>query len=876
MAAAAWGGARRNKGGARGGIVRRQRGSPCSVVDLIDCWSRHRQGVNLEMARGKAMKSCWDRRCRDLIVVAIIIGPLCGALILPAAASEAQQSNPQPSAAATGPVEGAGLEEVVVTARKRNESLQTVPVSVTEFSAQDIQQRGMSSLESIAGNIPSLYIGRTSNGSGAQITLRGVGSQSSSIGIAPSTAVVVDDVYYGSGFFLNEGLFDMQNMQVLEGPQALFFGKNATAGVIAMTTMDPTDKFEAQVREGYEVTSQDLQGDVILSGPITDNLVGRIAARVSNMYGGYFTNDATGTPITFKDIATGVSTQRYQEPDSSGQPGTYDRAGRVTLIWTPLDQLTAKLKMSAERREDASNAWNYVPFACPFGYTQPNHAIQCGRNFTVYVPDAPDGIGGNIPYSHENGAPYNLYESRSFTLDLEYKLQNATISSVSNYNWLTNLWALSQNVPSPTTVIAATQDSSLGATSNETRFQTSFSGPVNFMVGEYYQKTSRLNNQAGVISPLENSSAPPGYQFLSYFKPSTTDGDTISEFAQLTWRVVPQVELAAGARHIHETYDSFLVQSYVIPTLQSRFPQDKPITADQTFDHWTPEATISYYPQDNLTFYAAYKTAYKSGGFSNSSLITSITKPSDVAFSPETASGYDAGVKSTLFDNQLRLNVDLYRTKYTNLQINYFNSITFDYITTNAGESLVEGVELTSEYAPLAVPELRLNASVNYNRARYTQYIGPCYTGQSIAAGCNTTFDGGPGQNLSGQPLAVAPDWTASFGATYQKNLGSGLVVSLSPYVRYSGSYLGSGFGAPLSRQPAFAVFDTTVAIRTEDDRWELAAIGRNLTNTFYISAENDLPNSGSGTGTKTAVPADQIGIANLPRTILIQLTHRF
>jgi iron complex outermembrane recepter protein len=822
------------------------------------------------------MKRCWDQCCRDLIVAVIIIGSFGVSFVPQAAASDAEQEIPQPSATA-GPAEGTGLEEVVVTARKRKESLQTVPVSVTEFSAQDIQQRNMTSLDSIAGNVPSLNIGRTSNGSGAQITLRGVGSQSSSIGIAPSTAVVVDDVYYGSGFFLNEGLFDLQNLQVLKGPQALFFGKNATAGVIGISTMDPSDKFEAQMREGYEVTSQDLQADAILSGPITDSLAGRIAVRVSNMYGGYFTNDAVATPITFKDIATGTTTQRLQEPDTGGQPGTYDRAGRVTLVWTPLDQLTAKLKASVDRREDASNAWNYVPYACPLGVTQPNHAIQCARNFNVYVPNAPDGLGGNnLPYSQANGAPYNQYTSRSFTLDLEYRFQNAALTSVSNYNWLRNLWGLSQNVPSPTTVIAATQDSSLGATSNETRFQTSFRGPVNFMVGEYYQKTARQNNQAGIISPLENSAAPPGYQFLSYFKPSATDGDTIAEFAQLTWRVVPQLELSGGARHIHETYDSYLVQTYVIPTLQARFPQDKPITADQSFDHWTPEATISYYPTDKLTLYAAYKTAYKSGGFSNSSLITSITKPSDIAFSPETASGYDAGVKSTLLNNQLRLNVDLYRTRYTNLQINYFNSNTFDYITTNAGQSLVQGVELTGEYAPIAIPELRLNASVNYNRARYTQYIGPCYTGESIAAGCNTTFDGGLGQNLSGQPLAIAPDWTASLGGTYQRALGSGLMVALSPYLRYSGSYLGSGFGAPLSRQGDFVVLDTTLSVRTQDDRWELALIGRNLTNTFYIGAENDLPNSGSGTGTNNAVPADQVGLADLPRTVLIQLTHHF
>jgi len=778
---------------------------------------------------------------------------------------------PEAEAAADG-----GLEEVVVTARKREESLQTVPMNVLSFSAEDMERRQVTSLENIAGNVPNLFVGRTSNAAGAVIFLRGVGSQSSSLGIWPSTAIVVDGVYYGSGFFLNEGLFDMESMQVLVGPQALFYGKNATAGVIALTTADPTSVAEGEVRVGYETTAKDVQGSLVLSGPITETLSGRIAVRASNMAEGYFTNKAVRTPITIRDIATGTTSVQSQQPDGDGMPGTSEQSARATLLWMPTDALSLKLKASATTRDDESNAWNYVIYKCPTGYTQPNPTVKCRRDFVVYVPNAPDVYGGNLPWDKPNGSPYNSYESQAYTLDFNYEFDKARLTSIGNYSWLENRWGLSQNVQSPTSFIDATQESSLEAWSNETRLEMTFNDSVNLLAGLYYQNITRRNDQSGAIAPLIDSSAPDGYQYLSYFKPSETKGDTVSVFGQVNWRIIPEVELAAGLRYTDESYDSFLVQSYVIAPLQVRFPQDRLIESKQKFDNVNPELTISYYPSEDLTIYAGYKTGYKSGGFSNSSLITSITQPDDVSFDPETASGFEVGVKSVLADRQLRLNATLYRTTYEDLQINYFNSIMFLYITTNAGEARVQGVELSGEYAPDQLPGLRLNAFVNYNDAQYTKYIGPCYTGQSIAGGCDTTFNGGLGQDLKNQPLATAPEWTASIGATYEAVVGAGRVFTFAPLVRYSSSYLGSAFGNPLSQQDAYFNVDATVSLRSEDARWEAAIIGRNLTDQFRISSENDLPNSGSGTGTDNALSADQVGLADLPRTVLFQVTHRF
>ena len=161
---------------------------------------------------------------------AILLAATAGSLATPALAQDA------PQAGASG-----GLEEIIVTARKRNESVQDIPVSVTALSTQQIRRQDISSLEKLSAKLPELVITKSSNGSGASLSIRGIGSNFSSIGIEQSVAVIVDGAYYGHGRVLEEGFFDLGRIEVLKGPQALFYGKNATAGVISITTADPGD-----------------------------------------------------------------------------------------------------------------------------------------------------------------------------------------------------------------------------------------------------------------------------------------------------------------------------------------------------------------------------------------------------------------------------------------------------------------------------------------------------------------------------------------------------------------------------------------------------------------------------------------------------------
>src|SRR5690554_6111569 len=493
----------------------------------------------------------------------------------------------------------------------------------------------------------------------------------------------------------------------------------------------------------------------------------------------------------------------------------------------------------------------------------------------------PADIAENYPYARDNGALYNRYRSLAVTGTIEYALDNMTISSITNYNWNNNQFMCDCDFLSGGTW--ATEDASYDAFSQELRVLTDFDAPVNLMFGALYQKTKRKFFQAVMFSNIEDSTASAANRYVAYSKQSATDGETLSGYGQVTWEITPTLEATGGVRYIHETKDSWFTQPYVNSALTGIFvPESAPVNGtlygDQTFNDWSPDFTLSWTPTDDVMVFGAYRVAYKSGGYSNSAINSAlaINASRDLFFGPEKGKGFEFGVKSNLLDNQVRANLTYYNFKYTDLQIDYFNAQTFAYITYNAGSARTEGVELELEYAPYAVPGLRLRGTLNYSKAQYLDFIAPCYSGQSIAAGCTIAPTGQPLQDLSGVETAVAPEWTATAGISYDTEISAGLKLGTNVDVRYSDSYLGSGFGDPATRQSSYAVLDAGIRIGAEDDRWELALIGKNLTDKFYFTGGGSAPLTGSGTGTNAAVQSDAMGYGAFPRTVSLQATIRY
>lgn len=808
---------------------------------------------------------------------------LLASSILGMAFASASASAQEASSAPAAEDDQGGLSDIVVTARKRVESAQDIPVVVTAISAETLAQRDITSIEKIAAATPSLTVGHASNGSSAQVTLRGIGSSSTSIGIEQSVATVVDGVYYGQGRILEEGFFDLAGVEVLKGPQVLFFGKNATAGVISIKTADPTPDWEFKARASYEFRAEEVQLEGVASGPLSDTLGVRIALRGSKAWGGYYKNESRAYDLAALPFTS--------QPTSSNQPANEQFMGRITLKWEPTTDITNTLKASFNSNEAANSSYNYVAYNCPTGVTALS-GYECGFNFKTHQNNMPAEEAENFPYARD-GKLYNKYKSAAVTNTFVYDLGNVTFTNTTNYNWNNNKWLCACEFQSNPFSVWATENSSWKAFSNEARVLTDFDGPINLMLGGLYQSTKRDYEQYVSFS-LSNIPAAGQFQYIDAFKTSFTKGETLSAFGQVMWKLTDQLELDGGVRYTHETKKSAFAQPYVSPAFQGAWVPGRTTIGDQTFTNWSPEISLTYKPVRDVMVYAAYKTGYKSGGFSNGGIDSAFGDPTvDLLFGPETAKGFEAGVKSTLLDNQLRLNLGVYSYKYTNLQIDFFNSSIIAFQTLTA-DAKTKGIELDFEYAPRAIEGLNLHGSLNYNDAKYSSFSdAPCYAGQTPGEGCNLVGNGSGGyrvltaaeivaltpgirQNLDGQRLGMAPHWTGAFGVTYDTPVGGDMKFGVNADMRYSASYLVSGFGAEHSRNPSYVTLDAGIRFGAEDDKWQIALLGKNLTNKQYINGGVDGPNTGSGTGTTAGVHADQLGFGATPRTVQVQVTTRF
>ena len=776
--------------------------------------------------------------------------------------------------AATG-----GLEEVVVTARKREESLQDAPLTVTAYNAKRIAEYDITSLERIQQVTPQLYVGRVSNGSGAQITMRGIGaSAATSIGIEQSVAVVMNGAYYGQGRVLNEGMFDLGQIEILKGPQSLFFGKNATAGVISLTTAKPTEEWEINANVGYEFETEQTRVEGIVSGPLSDTVGIRLAIRESQMDGGWYKNNSSDNTYTYLDVATGFADSFTEAApgDNRDTPQEEETLARVTLTVDPSDSLSMTFTGQYSDVYVLNSAYNHIPFSCDGGVSA--WGVPCGDNYTIAHNKLPQTLADNLPYADGQDL-YNAYESWSLNAEIEWEVGNFTLSSITNIQENENDWALPGDFADTNDGIFATEHAVWEAWSEELRVQSNFDGMFNFMLGGLYQETTREFFQwvtfGGGGALNWNSAAPAGLEHVTYNKESYTDGETFSLFGEVQLALTDRLEATAGVRYIDESKDSSFEQPYVHPIgILALGWEAGGLTANQSFTEWQPEATISYDVSDEVTVYGAYKTAYKSGGFSNGAVFAAVSQEKDFTFNPETASGFEVGVKTTLLDNQLRLNATAYTYEFEDLQLDYFDSAAIVFLTINAGKATSEGFEVDLEYAPFSVPGLTLRSTVAYNKAEYDQFIAPCFDGQSAAEGCRTDlpgYPGKPGYDISGQATGMAPELSATAGFSYDGEMANGWMYGIGGDVLYSDEYNASAMGHPYAIRDSYTLVNAMAYVGSGN--WMLKLLGKNLSDEMVISGNLEGASSGAAAGRSQA---DLIGYGGPGRTIELQLRLSF
>jgi iron complex outermembrane receptor protein len=729
-------------------------------------------------------------------------------------------------------VRTAQVEEVIVTARKREESILNVPeveTVIPQARLQSLQTVAITDLPTIA---PGLQLGHDVLGIGTQVSIRGIGTSSSDQGVDQSISLNIDGLSLGNGLAFQSGLFDLQRVEVLKGPQNLFFGESSPGGVISFHTADPTDEFEVIGRAAYDFEAMTPRGEAIISGPVTDTLEVRLAGMYSTSQG-YFYNLAEAVP------GTGAV-----DPTSRRSPDSLNYMIRGTVLWAPMSELSVRLKLNHvyDRTINAENAEvtscpqgpNFAPSGIPF---LGGDLCKSGRGLRVvfYDPAA-------FPEIVNTGIPYVRTQQDYGTLELNYTpLPDVTFTSVTAYYHMLNGSLLNTSESSAAgPALAAENIYHRNQVSEEVRANSNFSGPVNFTAGGYYESGSVRTN---VILIGNTAYGVPPYLGNSLIPMDIT---IYSLFGQLRYDILPNLELAGGLRWTDETRTESPL-TILPPTLGPSGPTiPVPLKVTRiSAQPIAPEVTLTYRPTDDVTFFASYKQAYKSGSFT---LATPPAPGGNNAFGEERVIGEEVGVKSRLLDNTLALNVAGYYNDYSGLQVGAVQPVVAGHpgagiviTTVNAGLARTYGIDLDATYYPPAVTGLTLRGEVNWDQATYVTLNNvPCWGGQTIALGCNLVYNPGANfglggftaQSLSGTPMVRAPRWQLNFGFDYEIPVMDNYSLVLSNNNAFSSKYVADlAVNRPNNDnyQTAFWKTDLSLTLKSPNDNWELAVIGKNL-----------------------------------------------
>jgi len=770
----------------------------------------------------------------------------------------AQAAATAPAADDTAVEEGFSGNEIVVTARKRAESLDTVPVAVSALGESDLGRYSITNLSQIADQVPTVVISKTSSGSGGVVSIRGIGTSPGNGGFESSVTVNVDGVQISRGRIATQSFFDIQQVEILKGPQALFFGKNSPAGVISLTSKGPTDRLEGYATFGYEFVGNEPSFEGAISGPLSDTLGFRVAVRARSM-DGYLRNAA-------RPIANPFPGEPPLLPGAiDRRPGEDEVLGRVTLQWDPSSRFKATLKLLYSRYNDdgPAQAGGHVlscgTAAGPETSGRVDPYGNCLRGDTISNGAiAPETANGWRIADKKGGQPFSRYEGFIGALNLQYDLSDTlSLASTTGYfsshaqyfdNFGGDVWAQK----------GSAEVDNYEAFSQEVRLNSDFSGPFNFMLGAYYQSTSLYFANVSKVFALGRDPARNSY--VNWDKVGQQDGKTISFFGQGRFEIMPALELAGGVRWTHEKKDSVLNFDYLHPVLLANNTFSLNVRhPDFKDNNLSPEMTLSYQPTRRSTVYVSYRTGYKSGGANLSALVTPRSTDDSLVFGPEKVKGFEAGAKGTFFDGRLRAGITAYQFKFRDLQVSTYDTLQSTFIVNNAARVTQKGVELDARFE--ASEALSLRGAVTYNQNRFKEFTGQCFAQQTAAQGCV----GGIAQNFSGRPTTRSPDWSGNFGATYETPVSGNANLSLTADTYYSDGYFVTDTLSPYGFQKSFWRFDASA--RVSLDNWELALVGRNLSNRHYLVYGSDKP------GTTTS---QTYGTVSRGREVSVKATYRF
>jgi iron complex outermembrane recepter protein len=775
-------------------------------------------------------------RSRLLALAAILTGVAGSYPTISRAQSAPTAAPAAPAASDTQPQD---LSEVIVTARRKRERLIDVPGAVQVINSEQIDNDNMVDTKDLTRNVPNLLIITSFAGTGGTMAIRGISSAAanSDPGVAPEVAYNIDGINVTQGRVSTLGLLDVDSVQVLEGPQALYFGKNSPAGVVSITSEDPGQTFAGYVRVSHEFRLDADQANAAVTIPIANDLSVRFAV-LAQQQRGYLHNEAVPVddPVFPQYIDPGA-VNHYID-------GAHQELGRMTVKYTPTDNLTILLKSLYAYYYANSDGANQVNVCAPglnsvtvnlnFGVSELDPAYNnCSHNGGIAVEGGLNpALAARYPGS-DGGVPYSQPTMKLDTARVTYDFDRLTVTSITGYYRL--MAHASVGIESSIPFYIGAQSLAFRQASEEVRANTKLDGPLNFTFGGYFENSKYRWMGNNYILPLGADTVTNRIDSETYQDDSTDQ--TWSPFASLDWKLMPTLDLSAGARWTHETKLTTEQNTYLNdqPQLLFGFPfflaVGQKIISPTTGDNVSPEVTLTWHMRPDLNLYAAYKTGYKSGGTSTAEVLDATTA-ADLSFKPEKALGGEIGAKGVLLDRALNFTFDIYDYEFQNLQVTSLSIIPnqplFFHIT-NAAGSRTEGAETQVNYR--IVPAFSVRSHLDYNRAYYTNYgNAPCTPDQDAGAAPGCQEISGTGyQDLTGKQLELAPKWFGGGGFTYTQALSGNLQLAFDGDLNYTSSAV-RGYGlAYFGVQGGYAIVNSSLRLSDPSKGWVISLNGTNL-----------------------------------------------
>lgn len=721
-----------------------------------------------------------------------------------------------PALAATpAPAAPVSVQEVVVTATKRAENVQDVPISVAVVSQEALQSKGLTNTSDLNRLVPGLQFSPANTPANDVFLIRGVGTQALGAGLEQSVGVSLDGVPLGRELGAVDDLVDVDHIEVLKGPQGTLFGKNASAGAISIVTVSPRLKTTEVIGRAAYGRLNDQQYSGTINVPVGDDAALRATAW-------RFKRDGF-----VHEVNTG---QDMSDKNSWG--------GRLKFRWSPSDALDVNLSGQWTAHDQNGNGNTIRQFEPanfnPFNFGAQIEAFELSHG-TVPSPTNYTARGVVTPY-------YDRGSTSDYTAQVDYHLGGGTVTGLASYRTIKNDNPFDPYpTDNPFNQQTLNQDTEhYNQATGELRYTSPGDRRLRYVAGLFYFKMNLW--ELFKVKLSGSVPVPVGVSVAMNF-----DNTNYAAFGEATYDITDQLSVIAGLRGTHDKLTGTLDREFLQPTIVIpgfNGPGNifgifqKATTTDKTNVSW--RLGLQYKLQPDVMVYATASTGYKGPGLDFNLISNTVSVGpgfDNGVVKPEIGTAFEAGLKSQWLDKRVTLNLAIFHETFKNFQTGVaLPGPGLAFSIQNAKELQSDGAD--AELAWALTPALSVAAAVNYNHARFTDYKNAaCYNGQTSATGC---INGQ--QDLSGFPVGNSPKLTTNFSAHYDRPISSTLNVFVEANDAYRTSVVYNADADPHSRQGGYNLINATAGVRTIDGRWRLSVYGNNLGNAHFV--DRILPNA--------------------------------